>query len=66
MVDICRARGQLRTSLFLEAAQLLSADAGDVSRINKWFTLRVRSRDLISSTTAASLLNVLPQLTLPK
>ena len=66
MVDICRARGQLRTSLFLEAAQLLSADACDVSRINKCFTLKVRSRDLISSTSAASLLDVLPQLTFLK
>ena len=66
MVDICRAMCQLRTSLFLRAAQLLSADACDVSRINKWFTLKVRSRDLTSSTSAASLLNVLPQLTLLK
>ena len=64
MVHIGRARGQLRTSLFLEAAQLLSADACDVSRVNKWFTLRVCSRDLVSSTSAASLLNVLPQLSL--
>ena len=45
---------------------VFGSSACDVPRINKWFMLKVRSRDLTSSTSAASLLNVLPQLTLQK